>query len=335
MKAYQIGKTYGVQSLSVIDIGIPRVLPNQVLIEVKTVALNHRDILVVNGVWKPPAGRIPTSDGVGIVLEVGSEVKNLKMGDRVVALFFPNWISGKPSHDKLQGSFGGMLRDGMLQEKIVLGEDEVIKVPSYLSDQEAASLPRAGLAAWHALMEDDKIQPGETILIQGTGSTSLFSLQFAQLQGAVPIVLSSSDEKLERLRGLGAKHLINYKDHPKWQKSVLEITDGKGVDRVIEVVGANNVDKSVEAVAMAGTISLLGMLGGFKGEMDTGDIMEKNIRLQGVMVGSKEMFVNMNAALERSRLHPIIDSTFPFDDAIEAFAHQEKESHFGKVCISV
>lgn len=335
MKAYQIGKTYGVQSLSVIDIGIPRVLPNQVLIEVKAVSLNHRDILVVNGVWKPPPGRIPTSDGVGVVLEVGSEVKNLKVGDRVVALFFPNWLSGKPSHDKLQGSFGGMLRDGMLQEKIVVGEDEVIKVPSYLSDQEAASLPSSGLAAWHAIMEEDKIQSGETILIQGTGSTSLFSLQFAQLQGAVPIVLSSSHEKLERVRALGVEHLINYKEQPKWQNLVLDITDGKGVDRVIEIVGASNVNKSVEAVAMSGIISLMGMLGGFRGEIDTGDIMEKNIRLQGVMVGSKEMFANMNADLEQSKLHPIIDSTFPFDDAIEAFTHQEKESHFGKVCISV
>jgi NADPH:quinone reductase-like Zn-dependent oxidoreductase len=335
MRAYQIGKAYGVNSLSLIDIGIPRVLPHQVLLEVKAVSLNYRDILVVNGVWKPPVGRIPTSDGVGYVLEVGSEVKNLKIGDRVVGLFFPNWNSGKPTHDKLQGSLGGILRDGILQEKIVLGESEVIKVPAYLGDEESACLPCAGLAAWHALMEEDKVQRGETILIQGTGSVSMFALQFALLRGANPIVISSSDEKLERIRKLGVTHLINYREKPKWEKNVLEMTDGRGVDRVFEVVGANHINKSIEAVAMAGSIMVVGLLGGFKGEVETGDIMEKNIRLQGILVGSREMFVRMNEMLESSKLHPFIDKVFTFDDAIDAFSYQEQGSHFGKVCIRV
>jgi NADPH:quinone reductase-like Zn-dependent oxidoreductase len=335
MKAYQIGKSYGINSLFTVDIGIPRVKPTQVLIEMKSVSLNYRDILVVNGVWKPPVGRIPTSDGVGVVLDVGSEVKDLKVGDRVVGLFFPNWVSGKPDHDKLQGSPGGMHRDGMLQEKMVLEEKEVIKVPSYLSDQEASSLPCAALAAWHALMEHDPIREGETILIQGTGSVSLFTLQFALLQGANPIVISASDEKLERVRNLGVKHTFNYKENLHWEKSVVKLTSGRGVDRIVEVVGGNNLNKSIEMVAMAGTISVVGLLGGFIGEIDTGNIMEKNIRLQGVLVGSREMFVRMNETLESRKLHPVIDCSFPFEEAIEAFNHQEKGNHFGKVCISV
>ena len=335
MKAYQIGKAYGINSLFAVNIGIPRVMPTQVLIGMKAISLNYRDLLVVNGVWKPPVGRIPTSDGVGVVLEVGSEVRDLKVGDRVVGLFFPKWVSGKPDHDKLQGSLGGMHRDGMLQEKMVLGETEVIKVPSYLSDQEACTLPCSALAVWNALMEGDPILEGETILIQGTGSVSLFALQFALLKRANPIVISASEEKLERIRKLGVKHCFNYKEDPRWEKSVLKITNGRGVDRVVEVVGAGNLNKSIEVVAMAGTISLIGLLGGFTGEIDTGNIMEKNIRLQGVLVGSKEMFVRMNETLESTKLHPIIDHSFPFDEAVDAFTHQEKGNHFGKVCISV
>jgi NADPH:quinone reductase-like Zn-dependent oxidoreductase len=335
MKAYQIGKAYGTDSLFIVDIGIPRVLPTQVLMEVKAVSLNYRDTLVVNGIWKPPVGRIPTSDGVGIVKEIGEEVKNVQVGDRVVALFFPNWISGKPDHDKLQGSLGGMHRDGMMQECIVLDEKEVIKVPSYLKDEEASTLPCAALAAWHALMEEDKIVEGETILIQGTGSVSLFALQFSLLKGAIPIVLSGSDEKLARIQKLGVKHLINYTQHANWEKVVSKITHGKGVDRVIEIVGANNINKSIDAVAMAGTISLIGLLGGFKGDIDTGNLMEKNIRLQGIIVGSREMFDRMNAFLEENKLYPFIDSQFSFEDAPEAFALQEKGNHFGKICIQV
>lgn len=335
MKAYQIGKSYGISSLFVVDIGIPRVMPTQVLIEMKAVSLNYRDILVINGEWKPPVGRIPTSDGVGVVMEVGREVKNLKVGDRVVGLFFPNWVSGKPDHDKLQGSPGGMQRDGMLQEKMVLEEGELIKVPSYLTDQEAATLPCTALAVWNALMEGAPIREGETILIQGTGSVSLFSLQFALMMGAKPIVISASEEKLERVEKLGVKHILNYKENPQWEKSVLKITNGKGVDRVVEVVGANNLNSSMEVVAMAGIISLVGLLGGFKGEIDTGNIIEKNIRLQGVLVGSREMFVRMNETLESKKIHPIIDSTFAFEDAVDAFTLQEKGNHFGKVCISI
>lgn len=335
MKAYEIGAAYGTNSLTMIQREMPVVLPNQVLVEVKTVSLNYRDTLVVNGIWKPPVGRVPVSDGVGYIVDVGADVRHLKRGDRVASLFFPSWLSGKPTPEKLKGSLGGTLRDGMLQRFVALSEDEVIKIPEYLSDEEGATLPCAGLVAWNALMENKKINEGETLLIQGTGNVSLFAIQFAKLAGANIIVLSGSDEKLKKIEELGVHYLLNYKTNPSWEKSVMDITHGIGVDHVVEVVGGNNINKSIDVVAMSGTISIIGLMGGFKGELNTGKIMERNIGLQGVVVGSKEMFQNMNHTLQENRLHPFIDRVIPFEQAREAFELQERGNHFGKICISI
>lgn len=335
MKIYEIGEAYGTNSLTMVHREMPITLPNQVLVEVKAVSLNYRDTLVVNGIWRPPVGRVPVSDGIGYILEVGSEVKHLKRGDRVAGLFFPKWLSGKPTPEKLKGSLGGTSRNGMLQQFITLGEDEVVKIPAYLSDEEGATLPCAGLVAWHALMEHNKIQKGETILIQGTGSVSLFAMQYAKLAGANIIVLSGSDEKLEKIAEQGVQHLLNYKTTPSWEKLVMEITNGRGVDHIVEIVGGNHINRSIEVVAMSGVISIIGLIGGNKGELNTSGIMEKNICLQGVVVGSREMFQDMNQTLEVNQLHPFIDRVFPFEQTLEAFELQEKGDNFGKICISV
>jgi NADPH:quinone reductase-like Zn-dependent oxidoreductase len=278
---------------------------------------------------------VPLSDGVGIIVQTGSDVKQLKAGDRVAGLFFPKWISGKPAPKLLQGSLGGSSRDGMLQQQIVLDETELIKVPAYLRDVQAATLPCAALVAWHGLMEEGNIHKGDTVLIQGSGAVSLFSLQFAKLLGANVIALSGSDEKLERLHRLGADHLINYRKYPGWEKLVLDITGGRGVDHVAEVAGAENINRSIEVTAMGGTIAVIGLMNGFKGLINTADIMEKNIRLQGVVVGSKQMFENMNKALEKNNLIPVVDKVFPFEETKKALKYFETENYFGKICISM
>jgi len=335
MKAYVLGETPGINSLSLVT-KVPAALqPTQVLIDVKAVSLNYRDKLVINGIWKAPAGRVPLSDGVGVVTKTGSDVQQLKTGDRVAGLFFPKWASGRAAPELLQGSLGGSSQDGMLQQQIVLDETAVIKVPGYLRDVQAATLPCAALVAWNGLMEQGNIVKGHTVLIQGSGAVSLFSLQFAKLLGANVIALSGSDEKLERLRRLGADHLINYKQYPGWEKIVKNITGGKGADHVAEVVGAENINRSIEAVAMGGTISVIGLMNGFKGMINTADIMEKNIRLQGVVVGSKQLFENMNRALEKNKLMPVIDKVFPFGEAKTALRYFEEGKYFGKICISI
>ncbi|SHM14322.1 zinc-dependent alcohol dehydrogenase family protein [Mucilaginibacter sp. OK098] len=337
MKAYQITKGYSIASLSLIEKDHLQLLPNQVLVKIKALSLNYRDLLVIKGVddWKPPVGRIPVSDGVGTIVEVGSEVTTVSANDRVAGLFLPNWLDGKLTAEKLANPLGGKVRDGLLQEYVVFNENELIKVPAFLTDSEAATLPCAGLTAWHSLMEKDKIQPGNTVLIQGTGGVSLFSIQFALMAGAEVILLSGSDEKLQRAKQMGVNHLINYKQFPNWEDEVLNITNGRGVDHVVEVVGSDHINKSIDAVALDGTISIIGLINGLKGNINTVKIMTKQIKLQGINVGSKEMFNKMNNALEVNNIHPIIDKTYSFDEAKEALTLLERSSHFGKLCISL
>ncbi|RIV20061.1 NAD(P)-dependent alcohol dehydrogenase [Fibrisoma montanum] len=337
MKAVEVGDGYGIDALRFVqrDPAVPG--PTQVLIRVKAVSLNYRDLLVVNGIdrWRPPVGRIPVSDGVGDVVECGPAVRSLVAGDRVAGLFLPNWHSGKLTPAKLQRSLGGAGYDGMLSEYVVLDERDVIRVPASLSYEEAATLPCAALTAWHGLIDEGRVKTGDTVLIQGTGGVSLFSLQFALLSGTNVIVLSSSDEKLERVRQLGAQHRINYATTRDWVKPVLDITDGRGVDHVVEVVGADNINRSIEAVAVSGTISVIGLIGGMKAEINTEKIMSKQIRLQGIEVGSTEMFASMNQAIETNALRPVVDRVFAFDEAREALRYLDAGRHFGKVVITI
>lgn len=336
MKAYQITQDYSIESLKQVEKNAAKLLPNEILIQIKAVSLNYRDLLVIKGVdkWKPPVGRIPVSDGVGIVVETGNQVNEVAVNDRVAGLFFPNWMDGKLSAEKLVNSLGGNASDGMLQEYVILKENEVIKVPDYLSNEEAATLPCAAITAWHGLMEKGNIKAGDSVLIQGTGGVSLFSMQFALAAGAEVILLSGSDDKLERAKKMGVNHLINYKSVPQWENEVLKITNGLGAKHIVEVVGSDHINKSIEAVALDGTISVIGIMDGLTGNINTAQLMSKQIKLQGINVGSKEMFLRMNTALEAKKIHPILDSAFSFQDTIDAFKRLESGSHFGKLVIT-
>ncbi|QNK62339.1 NAD(P)-dependent alcohol dehydrogenase [Pedobacter sp. PAMC26386] len=336
MKAYRITEDYSIASLTLVEKDYPKLLPREVLVKIKAVSLNFRDLLVVKGFgnWKPPIGRIPLSDGVGTVVETGTEVTAFQTNDRVAGLFLPGWIEGKITPEKLLNSLGGKLRDGLLQEYAVFNENELISVPAFLSNEEAATLPCAALTAWHGLIEAGQIKPGNTVLIQGTGGVSLFSAQFALMAGAEVILLSGSEEKLEHTKQLGVKHLINYKKVPDWEKEVLEMTSGIGVNHVVEVVGSSHINKSIDVVAVDGTIAVIGLIDGLSGEINTAKIMSKQIRLQGIEVGSKSMFTRMNKAIAVNKMHPVIDQVYSFEQAREALTSLEQASHFGKVCLS-
>lgn len=334
MKAYQVSKEYSISSLELVDKSYPKLLPNEVLVKMKANSLNYRDLMVVTGFssWQPPVGRIPVSDGVGIIVEKGSEVTTLALNDRVAGLFLPKWIDGKLTDEKIDGSLGGAKTDGLLQEYAIFDQNEVIKVPDFLSDEEAATLPCAGLTAWHGVIEKGDIKPGSTVLIQGTGGVSLFSAQFALMAGAEVLLLSSSDEKLTLAEKMGINHLINYRQIPEWEKNIMDITSGRGVDHIVEVVGGRNIIRSMNVIALDGTIAVIGLMGGLSAELDTAKIMSRQIRLQGIEVGSKEMFSHMNEALAAHGIHPVIDNVYSFDDAKSAFYHLEKGAT-GKIVI--
>ena len=336
MKAYIVQEPFGLDALTLVERPDPQPGPGQVLVRMRAVSLNYRDLLVLRGVWRPTGPRIPLSDGVGEVVAVGDGVTRVQVGDRVAGTFLPGWIDGELTPEKLQApSLGGVGADGTLAELVVFGAEEVVRVPGHLTDEEAATLPLAGVTAWHAVIRRSGVKAGETVLVQGTGGVSLFALQFARMRGARVIATSSSDEKLRRVRELGAEHGINYKESPAWDERVLEITEGRGVDHVIEVVGAENLTRSLNAVRMSGTISVIGLLGGSNARIETFGFVEKNVRLHGIYIGSREMFEEMNQAITEHALKPVVDRVFGFDEAREALRYLEAGSHFGKVCIRI
>ncbi|MBB6498799.1 zinc-dependent alcohol dehydrogenase family protein [Pedobacter cryoconitis] len=336
MKTYQITEGYSIASLALIEKDYPKLQPHEVLVKIHAASLNYRDLLVIKGVadWKPPVGRIPLSDGAGTVVETGREVTTVTKTDKVAGLFLPKWISGKLTADKKFYSLGGRIKDGLLQEYAVFHESELIRVPAFLSHEEAATLPCAALTAWHALIEKGGIRAGSTVLIQGTGGVSLFAIQFAQMAGAEVILLSGSEEKLALAKQLGVSHLINYKQIPDWEKDVMQITNGIGVDHVVEVVGGSHINKSMDVIALDGTISVIGLIGGLSGDINTSKIMTKQIKLQGIETGSKEMFDRMNKAIAINKLHPVINKLYSFEETKEALFSLEQGSHFGKICLT-
>ncbi|ABG50009.1 Alcohol dehydrogenase, zinc-binding [Trichodesmium erythraeum IMS101] len=305
----------------------------EVLVKVKAVSLNYRDILMVKGAYNPhlPLPVIPCSDGVGEVVSVGEGVTKVKPGDRVASIFMQKWLSGNLTREAARSALGGEI-DGMLAEYVILSEDGVVNIPSYLSDIEAATLPCAAVTAWHALIEAG-LKPGETVLVMGTGGVSLFALQFAVMAGARVIATSSSDEKLARVKQLGASDMINYKSVPKWEKQVLALTEGTGVDYVVEVGGAKTLSQSLKAVKIGGQISLIGILAGAQAEFNILPALMKEVRIHGIFVGSRQMFEAMNRAIDLSQLHPVCDRIFPFESAPEALSYMEIGSHFGKITI--
>jgi NADPH:quinone reductase-like Zn-dependent oxidoreductase len=334
MKVIEIRDNFGIDSLTIADRPDPHPRPGEVLLHMRAWSLNYRDLLVVKGAYNPKLRLpvMPLSDGVGQVAAVGAGVGRVRVGDRVAGAFMPAWIDGALTEAKAKSALGGGAA-GMLAEQVVLPEEGVVPVPGHLTDEEAATLPCAGVTSWHALITEGGLKPGDTILTQGTGGVSLFALQFARLAGARVILTSSSDAKLARAATLGAGHLINYKTTPEWDKPVREVTGGTGVDLVVEVGGAGTLGQSLRAVRPGGIISLIGILTGGGGMINPLPILMKNIRVQGIFVGSRAMFEAMNQAIAQHQLRPVVDRTFPFAETRAAFRYLESGAHFGKVAI--
>ncbi|MEL6178728.1 MAG: NAD(P)-dependent alcohol dehydrogenase, partial [Myxococcota bacterium] len=277
---------------------------------------------------------IPCSDGVGVVTEVGAGVTDLKEGTRVMPLFAQGWTGGEPTAAKFKTTLGGPL-DGTLAEEMVLDRSGVIPAPSHLTDAEASCLPCAAVTAWSALVTQGQLRAGETVLIQGTGGVSIFALQFAVLLGARAIVTSSSNAKLERAIELGAWKTINYNEDPRWGRTARSLTEGRGVDLVVEVGGTGTLEQSLKAVRVGGTVVMIGVLSGVKAPLLITPILMQQLRIQGILVGSGEGFAAMNRAIEAHNLRPIVHATYPFDQTRQAMEDMLKGNHFGKLTIAL
>jgi NADPH:quinone reductase-like Zn-dependent oxidoreductase len=334
MQVYEIRDGFGFDNLKRADKPDPRPGPGQVLVKVRAASLNYRDLLVVKGAYNPkmPLPRVPLSDGAGVVEAVGPGVTRVKVGQRVAGIFMQNWIDGEVDEAKARSALGGAI-DGVLAEYVVFDESGLVPVPEHLSDTEAATLPCAAVTAWHALVEEGGVKAGDTVLIQGTGGVSLFALQFAKLLGARVIGTSSSDAKLDRARSLGLSDGINYKTTPEWGDAARKLAGGGGVDHVVEVGGAGTLPQSLRAVRLSGRISLIGVLSGAS-QFNPMPVLMKNVRVQGIFVGSRAMFEAMNRAIALHKLKPVVDKVFPFAEAVAALKHLESGAHFGKVVIA-
>ncbi|MCC6778340.1 MAG: NAD(P)-dependent alcohol dehydrogenase [Hyphomicrobiales bacterium] len=335
MRAYRLSRAGSIDALVAVDLPSPVPGPRQVLIEIAACSLNYRDLAIVLGTYRGPIkpDLVPLSDGAGVVVAAGSEVTRVAVGDRVAGCFFQRWLAGSFSADTPAGALGGAV-DGMLAQYVALDEDGVVKIPAHLTLAEAATLPCAAVTAWHALAEHACIRAGETVLVQGTGGVSIFALQLAHLMGARVIVTSSSDDKLTRAKTLGAWHGVNYERERDWEKAVLAATEGLGVDHVVEVGGPGTLARSLRAIRMGGRISLIGVLAG-AAEINPMLIFARRANVQGVSVGSAEMFRAMNRAVAAGAVRPVIDSVFAFDQVRDALRHLQSARHFGKIVIAV
>ena len=306
------------------------------MVKVKACSLNFRDLGIVRGTYRMPVREnlIPLSDGAGEVIEVGPGVTRVKVGDHVAGCFFQRWLGGEASADVHASALGGGI-DGMLAEHAVLEEDGVVKIPAHLSLEEGATLPCAGVTVWNAMTEHAKLIAGQTVLLQGTGGVSIFGLQLVRMMGIQVIITSSSDDKLARAKALGANHGINYKTTPDWEKAVLGLTGGRGVDHVVEVGGAATLARSFGAIRVGGKITMIGGLSGPATEINPGLIFARRANVQGISVGSMQMFEAMSRAIAASGIKPVIDKVFPFDEAQAAYRHMASGAHFGKIVIRV
>lgn len=336
MRVFEIQKSFsGIDAIRPAERDQPKPGPRQALIFMRAASLNYRDLMIAKGIYNPniPLPRVPLSDGVGEVVEVGAEVTRVKRGDRVAGCFMPGWLDGELTPAKARTALGGEV-DGVLAEFVALHEDGLVRVPEHLTDEQAATLPCAAVTAWNALAVSGAIKPGDVVLTQGTGGVSLFALQFAKLMGARVIITSSSDAKLLRAEALGAADGINYKTTPAWHERVLELTDGQGVDHVIELGGAGTLSQSLQAVRTGGQISLIGVLTG-AGTFNPIPLLMKHARLQGIFVGSRAMFESMNRAIGLHKLVPVVDKVFAFDEIHAALRYMESGGHFGKIVVRI
>jgi NADPH:quinone reductase-like Zn-dependent oxidoreductase len=333
MKQFEIVE-FGIDRLKLSDTDVPRPGPGQVLVRMAAASLNFRDLRVVQGTYNPKLKRPmrPLSDGMGVVEEVGPGAERWNKGDRVAGIFMQKWMDGPITREKWNSALGGAMQ-GVLGEYIVFSEDGLVPVPPGLSDEEAACLPCAAVTAWHALFENEPAVPGQTVLLQGTGGVSVFALQFAKAAGLRAIVTSSSDEKLERVRSISAAETVNYKKTPDWDEAARKLTDGVGVDNVVEVGGSDTLPRSLKAVRMGGLVSLIGVLSGVEATVAPTGILMNSIRVQGIYVGSRWMFERMNRAIAFHNIKPVVDRVFPWTDFPEALRYMEKQKHFGKICV--
>ncbi|XUO84936.1 NAD(P)-dependent alcohol dehydrogenase [Halomonas sp. KM007] len=334
MQAIQLRAPGGLDHLDVVDLAAPgEPGPGEIKVRLHASSLNFHDYAVVAGMIPAADGRIPMSDGAGVVEAVGEGVEEFAVGDAVVSTFFPDWLEGPARVGDFATTPGDGV-DGYAREQVVRPANWFTHQPKGYSHAESATLTTAGLTAWRSLVVDGGLKAGDSVLVLGTGGVSIFALQFAKLMGARVIATSSSDAKLERLRELGAEHTINYRDTPEWGKRVLELTHGEGVDHVVEVGGPGTLPQSIDAVKIGGHISLIGVLTGREGEVPTAKLMAKQARLQGLIVGSRRHQMEMIKAIETANLKPVIDREFALADIADAFRHQESGKHFGKICLS-
>ena len=336
MKAYKLFPEEGLQALKLTEQSSRAVGATEVKVRVRAVSLNYRDLMMAKGAKKAnrPNPLTPVSDGAGEVIEVGSTVKGYKPGDRVVASFFPTWLDGPLSDYHHANALGGSA-DGMLSEEVVLDQSAWLKIPEHLSFEQASTLPCAGLTAYHALFEAASLRPGDTVLLQGTGGVSILALQLAKAAGATVLMTSSSAEKAARAKALGAAEVFDYKQNLTWGEAAKAWTKGRGVDIAIEVGGPGTFDQTIASLRYGGTMSILGVLTGTRGEVNTYAIFHKTLRVAGVYVGSVAMFEKLNRALAANKIEPVVDKTFAFEQAKEAYEYLASGNHFGKVVVRV
>jgi len=336
MRAVELRDTFGIDSLTLAERHVPAPGPGEVLLRVRATSLNYRDYLVAVGEYDPHLRLplVPLSDGAGEVVETGPGVTRVGVGDRVAGIFMQGWIAGPLTAEYPPTALGGAI-DGMLAEYVVLDQQGVVRIPDFLSFEEAATLPCAAVTAWNALVRHSSLKAGETILVQGTGGVSLFALQFARAHGARVIATSSSDEKLKRAMGLGASEGINYRDTPDWASKAREITRDRGVDHVVDVGGPGTLGQSIDAVRESGTVCNIGLLTGFAGEVPTHKALFKEVRIQGVYVGSRAAFEDMLRTIDLHQIRPTIDRTFPMEEIRDAIRYLKSGQHFGKIVVTL
>ncbi len=333
MCVWELENAFGIENLRLAMKPRPQPGKGQIVVSVKAAALNARDLLILQGLGDPPLPLIPFSDGAGVVEAVGEAVARVKVGDRVCPLYFQSWMEGPVAAKSRRLELGGSA-PGVLQEHMLLDAEGVIVLPDYLSFEEAATLPCAALTAWRAIHVEASVKEGDIVLVQGTGGVSIFALQFAKALGAQVIATSSSDEKLAKVKKLGADHLINYRTTPNWGAKVLEITGGRGVDAVVEVGGEKTLSQSLTAARVGGTIVVIGVLSGFTDTIAIPMLFTKNLRLLGISVGSRDHFAGMLSAMERWKLKPVIDRIYSFQEVPAALEQLQSSAHVGKICVT-
>ncbi|MDH3658764.1 MAG: NAD(P)-dependent alcohol dehydrogenase [Alphaproteobacteria bacterium] len=334
MKAMRIEGDWGLDHLKLVDLPEPAFGPDDVLIRMAAISINPRDRILVEGGYGRMAGPlplIPLCDGAGHVVDVGAEVKHIAAGDLVCPAYSRTWLDGTAGEHTHDGSHGGMI-DGTAVELMTVPAEAVVKAPGHLDATEAATLPCAAVTAWNAIVETGGVKAGDAVLLQGTGGVSLFALQFAKMQGARTILISSSDEKLARASELGADHLINYRAEPDWHKHARNITDGRGVDHVVDIGGAGALERSIAAVRPSGMISLIGVLGGAATGLGLGRVVTRHVRLQGITVGSSAMFERMVRAMALHATKPVVDQErFALEGLGDALDRLSAGAHIGKI----